>query len=411
MNGILEGIRIIEWGTTIALPDATTLLARLGAEVIKIERKDIGDTYRWMKRMSGVPVVGPSGQNMLFEPVNLFKKSVAIDLSKEKGRQAVYRLAEKADIFATNFRLTAASRTGMSYSILKLHNPRLIYLRVSGYGGRGPARNDGAFDRVIQARSGFTGISGAASATARSRLPASLTDHAGSLCAAFAMVVAIQARERLGVGQELEVSLLGAMSHILKYELDMRLLTGEECHIHDRIRPSNPLHNYYQAVDGKWFWLNMAIAESDKYWARFCHAVGIEEWEKDPRCLAWVETAEITEDLSAELTAAIGRAFAKHTSDEWTEILRQADLLGSRIYTISDAVSDPQMLENKYIVDWDHPVLGKIKMTGMPISFSGIDFSTSGRAPELGEHTEEVLTEIGGLSWDEIEDLRISEAI
>lgn len=400
MRPALEGIRVLEWTTGVAGPDAGQILGSLGAVVVKLEEKGKGDPFRGIKKVGGlIPVDGPGGRNLFFEPFNCNKKSLALDLKHPAAPGVIRRLVERSDVFLTNFRGEAARRLGLDYPVLRKWNPRLVYARVTGFGPRGPDAGSPAYDLAAQARSGV--MTAMRSLEETPFIPWGLADEMAAMCASYGVITALLVRERQGVGQEVEASLLGGMMHLMRIQLGIKLLIGEEFKPFDRARAGNPLLNIYRAGDGRWLCLAMGSL-ADKYWPRLCQALGLGEMEHDPRFCSMAAREESRE----ELIAILDQAFAQRSRDAWIEHLRGWDLVATPVNTLTDVASDPQVLANEYIQDYDHPVLGQVKLVGPPVQFSATPARVSSPAPELGQHTEEVLQELGGYSWEEIARLR-----
>ncbi len=405
MPGPLEGVRIIDWTIWQQGPVATALLSDLGAEVIKIEDRLIGDPGRAVQKLRGLSMRLPHGRNCYFEVNNHNKKGITLNLKTEKGREIAYKLVEKSDVFVQNFRQGVAARLGMDYQTLSQHNPRLIYATASGWGPKGPDSNLPSFDYLGLARSGIMNAIGEPDMPPLSMV-GGIADQAGAMMLAYGVLAALVARERLGIGQEIDVSHLGSMITLQFINVSAALLLGREMPRTPRNEAPNPLWNHYHCKDGTW--VALAHLQPDRYWATLCKAMGISELIKDPR----FNTMDKREENAAELVAILDKLFASKTYEEWDKIFRESgDLIYTSIRTVSDLPNDPQALENEYIVNFDHPVLGKVKMLGVPVRFSKTPGSIRLPAPEFGQHTEEVLMEICGYTWAEIEQLKEEKVI
>ena len=404
MSMALEGIRVLEWGHWHQGPLAARILGDLGAEVVKIEERVEGDPMRGLGRIMGA-TTGIHGRNCVFEHHNRNKKSITLDLTKESGKDIVYKLVEKSDVFIQNMRKGVAGRLGMDYETLCRYNPRLIYATGSGWGPKGPISNMPSYDLVGQARSGIM-----SAAVEAGMPPMPLTggvgDQMGGIMTAFAIVVALLARERQGISQEVEASLLGSLTHLLGLSLEFRLAMGREFPPFVRSTARNPLWNHYKCKDDRWIML--AMAQSDRHWPGVCRALGLEHLEKDTK----FSTMEERGQNAAELVSIMDAVFATKTGAEWLEILRNSgDLVFEAVYTMSDVAEDPQMRANDYIIDYEHPALGRMSITGFPIHFSQTPESVRMPAPEFGEHTEDVLQNTLGLTWEELTKLKDEEVI
>jgi crotonobetainyl-CoA:carnitine CoA-transferase CaiB-like acyl-CoA transferase len=405
MSMLLEGIRILDWTIERQGPAATGLLGDLGAEVIHVEQRGRGDSSRGMVRFAGVPMDLPGGRNASFEGANRNKKSISLDLKKERGREVMYRLVKRCDVFAQNFRQGVAARLGMDYDTIARHNPRIIYASASGWGPKGPEAQQPTYDPLGLARAGLMSMVGEPDMPPQ-YIVGGIADQMGAIVLAYGILAALLGRERLGIAQQVDTSHLGSLVALQAFHISAYLMGGREFPREKRTRLTNPLANQYRCRDGKWIFF--ANIQSDRYWPTFCRAVGIEELEKDPR----FDTARHRGENCEELISLLDGIFATRTCDEWIEILKRAgDLVFSPVQRISDLPQDPQVIANEYITEFDHPTLGRIKDIGFPVTFSKTPASVRLPAPECGQHTEEVLLEVGGYTWEEIERLRDEEVI
>ena len=399
----LEGIRVLELGIFHAGPGGTAILGDLGAEVIKIEQPKVGDPIRRALRIGHVSLGLEGGNSIWNEGANRNKKSITIDMNKEKGREVVYRLVSKSDVFLTNLRSPSVESMKMSYSVLSKVNPKLIYARVSGFGPDGPDRDLGAFDYQGQARSGMmfsVGEPGMPPLASQF----GIVDQATSIMASQAIITALLTRERFGIGQEVHVSILGSALYLLYMNVSTALIGGFEVPRHQR-STEHAMRNYYMCADNHWF--IMTLTPPDKYWPSLCQALGCPELEKDTR----FDTDERRFANSEQLVTIFDKIFATRPRIEWLDTLAKYDLPASPIHRLLELADDPQIMQNNYIVDFDHPRLGKIKIPGYPIHSSESWAKTRTAAPEMGEHTDDVLIQIGGYSEKEVAQLRDEGAI
>ncbi len=400
----LEGIRILDLTVMLQGPVATQMLADMGAEVIKIEERIKGDGTRRLVVWQGITCDMKGGRNIFIEQHNRNKKGITLDLKKEKGREVIYRLVEKSDVFAQNYRGGVAKRLGVDYKTLSQYNPKLIYASVSGYGPKGPDSNKPSFDYTAQARAGMMTLSGESDDPQPSQIY--IADQMGATMLSYGILTALLARELHGVGQEVNVSAIGALTQLEKMNIIMQLWTGRELERLKRSDTLNPLWNHYKCSDGKW--IALSHLESDRYWTDFCKALEIEDVEKDPK----FENADRRLENRRELISILDRAFAKKTREEWMRILKEkGDFIYAAVNRLSDLATDPQMVANEYITEYDHPTFGTIKTVGVPVQLSKTPGKLRMPGPLLGEHTEEVLMEIGGYTREEVAELKEQEVI
>ncbi|MDD9854438.1 MAG: CoA transferase [Deltaproteobacteria bacterium] len=400
----LDGIRVLDWTIWQQGPICSAMLGDLGAEVIKIEQRGTGDPGRWLAAAGGAAHAGDL--NWYFEANNRNKQSIALDLKKPEARQVVLELAERSDVFVQNFRKGVAARLGLDYASLRARNQRLIYASATGYGPDGPESGAPSFDHLGLARSGIMNAAGEPDMPPLG-IAGGVADQMGGAMLAYGIMTALLARERHGVGQEVNVSHLGSMAFLQGLSLSMRLMAGRAFPRSFRSSAFNPLWNHYRCADDAW--LALAMLQSDRYWADFCAAVGLPQLAADPRFADMNARAANAGDCVAALDAA----FATRPRAEWLRILDQAP--GDFIYTIVNSVEDlpddPQMQANGYIAHFDHPQHGATNMVGLPIALSQTPGGIRIPAPELGQHTEQILLDVLGWDWPRITALRESEAI
>lgn len=401
----LEGIRVVDWTLWQLGTVATAMLGGWGAEIIKMETREGGDPARGSRQARGVSAILPGGHTVHHEMYNRNKKSITIDLRKPEGKEIVYRLVEKSDIFVQNRRPGAAKRMGLDYETLSKYNPRLIYATGSGFGLKGPEASMLAMDFLGIARSGVMFI-----ARGQDKPPevfgVGTADQIGAIFLAYGIMTALVTRERLGVGQEVDVSHLGSMIALEELGVTTTLLTGGVFPEQLREKANNPLWNCYQCKDGTW--LALGHFQPDPYWPGLCRVLGLEHLEKAPK----FQDFAVREQNREELIRILDEVFATKTRQEWMQILGREDLIYSVVNTFNDLAEDPQVIANEYVEDFDHEVLGKVKMVGLPVKLSKTPgVATRTRAPELGEHTEQILLDIAGYSWEDIAKLKDNEVI
>ena len=379
-------------------PVATAMLADLGAEVIHVESPMGGDPGRGAMRYGGLLAVSPEGRNYYIEMTNRNKLSIAVNLKKEAGRKIIYQLIEKSDIFVQNFRSGVADELGVDYETLSSYNPRLVYAAAWSYGPRGPEASLETFDLAGQARSGFMMTIGKPN-TQPCSAAVGLADQMGAIMLSYGILSALVARERLGIGQRVDTSHLGSMIFLQGLNISSYLMIGKEAELIDQEKPGNALWNWYRCQDG--LWILLASARED-LWPMVCRALVLEHLEKDSR----FATLDLRRDNAGELVKILNDVFATKPRHEWLRSIRETGAICDSVNRVEDVVNDPQAIENEYIRDFDHPVFGTVKTVGLPVELSKTPVSIRMPAPELGQHTEEVLLNLCGYTWEDIEQLK-----
>ena len=401
MGGPLEGIRVLEIANWLAAPAAAALLADMGADVIKVEPLN-GDPWRHYRAKSD-----GSGEefeiNYGFELDNRGKRSITLDLSKEDAREVVLRLADTVDVFVTNLIPARLDRFRLSYEDLSATNPGLVYLSFSGYGNRGPDRDKLGFDySAFWARSGIMSL-----IREEDTLPlfqrGGMGDHTSSLSLTTGILAALFERERTGKGQELSGSLFNVGLWALGCDLQMALVERSNPSPDYRINRM-PVFNDYQTKDRKG--LMLTNPNPHVYWPRACRALGRPDLLENPR----YRTIEQVLEHSRELVALFDRIIATKTLEEWGRILDEHGVIWAPVQELSEVIEDPQARANDYFTTVQHPIVGEYETIDTPIRFESGDVRARGPAPQIGQHTEEVLLE-NGYSWKKIASLREAGAI
>jgi CoA:oxalate CoA-transferase len=395
MSGPLDGIRVLDFTVFQQGPQATLAMADMGADVIKVEPRIFGDLGRVLAMW------GEHRFSAYHLAHNRGKRSVTLDLKREEARDVVRRLVRSVDVFVHNFRPGVMDRLGLGYDDVRALNERLIYAHASGWGTRGPKAEHPAFDIAAQARSGLMSMTGEADG---GPLPAgvAISDYIGAMNLALAVCAALYARERTGRGQKVETSLLGTSIAAQAWELQYYLVSG-------RMQRSGRGHAYlptiwrtFQTKDG---WAVVGGVGDDR-WPAFCQAVGMPELEHDQR---FANAGARRNNLDA-LYALLDDKFLGRTTAEWIDVLESHDMICAPVQEYAQVRDDPQALANEYLLDVEHPTQGRTRVVGAPWRFSETPASVAAAAPELGQHTEEVLL-AAGYTWDEIAALREKGAI
>lgn len=377
----LEGLGVLELGNFMAGPYAGTMLADMGADVVKIEAPAGGDYSRGIG-----PFAPGSPDGAGFLRLDRNKRSVALDLKADAGKAAFRRLVARADVIIENLRTGTLDALGIGYDALAREHPRLIYCSITGFGRTGPYRDRAGLDLILQAESGLMSVTGEPGRPpVKVGVPA--VDLASALYAAFAIVTAVHARERTGTGQLIDLSLLESGVSLAIWESGVYLTTGE---IPGPLGSAHRVIAPYQAfrtVDGY-----VAIgATTPPTWAAFCHVTGLDDLANDPR---WAEATRRREH-AAELASIIERVTVRRTTNAWLDDLSAAGVPCGRINDLAAVFADPHLAERGLFVDLPHPVLGTVRAIGSPLHLSETPPVMRRAAPLLGEHTREVLGEAG----------------
>jgi crotonobetainyl-CoA:carnitine CoA-transferase CaiB-like acyl-CoA transferase len=397
MPGPLEGIKVVEMGFWVAGPSTAAILADWGASIIKIEPPE-GDPFRGLFGFMG----GDSG-NPAFELDNRGKRSIALNLTTAEGLAIARRLLGEADVFVSNVRPGSLERLGLDYATLSAANPRIVYCQVTGYGPDTPDRDRAAYDvGAFWARAGVAAVLRAGD----NPLPqqrGGMGDHMTGLGAAGAISAALFHRERTGEGQRVAISLLRLGAYMLGWDLNTVLRTKMPIQPYDRFHAPNPLINCYQAGDGRWFWL--LLLQGDRHWPDLLKAIGREELKDDERFSNIIARAMNARVLAETLDGV----FAEKPLVEWSEAFDRADVWWAPVQTLDELAQDPAAEANGVFVEVEGPD-GAVRMVASPVDFYGTPWKATTGAPELGQHTEEVLLELG-YEWEQISALKEQGAI
>ena len=385
--GPLSGVRVLDLTTVIMGPFATQILGDLGADVIKIEPAS-GDSMRW---------VGPfrhDGMGPMYLQANRNKRSVVLDLKSEPGRDALLDLARDADVFVYNVRPQAMARLGLGYEALATRNPSIIYCGAVGYGSRGPDSGKAVYDDLMQAGTGIAGLFGSVDGTPR-YAPVNICDRVVGLYLTFAITSALHHRARTGEGQQIEVPMLETMAQFVLADhmgggaFSPPIGPMGYKRLLSRTRGPYPTRDGYLAI----------VVYTDKHWRAFLQLVGKPGvMDTDPRFRNQESRTQHAEDM--------GRFLAEHlpikTTQEWLTALQEVDIPASPVNGIDALFDDPHLAAVDFFSDVEHPTEGALKVARFPIEFGKTPASVRWLAPNLGEHTDEVLGAAGstnGPQW------------
>jgi CoA:oxalate CoA-transferase len=397
MDGPLEGVRVIDLSQWQQGPYATTLLSDLGASVVKVERPEYGDAGR--HALGGYDATHPAPD---FFAHNRGKRGMTIDLRHPRGRGLVLEMAEQADVIVSNFRHGTLERWGLGYEEFRARNPRLIYAYASGTGSRGPEAGRPMFDIVAQALGGIMSVNGE---EGRPPTPVGtfMGDQIGAIWLAVGILGALVARDRTGEGQRVDVSLLGAQVALQSFEITHHLFHGDLPRRAGRGHPhAGILWNTFPAQDG---YFAMAGVREDR-WPAFADLVGAPDLATDER----FDTPEHRNEHRGPLLERLDAIFRTRPVQAWMQMLEPLDIACGPVQDYAQVASDPQVLANDYIREMEHPHLGTIRYVNTPIHYGETPVVNQGPEPVLGQHTEEVLLEMG-YDWPAITALREEGAI
>ncbi len=405
MPGVLDGYRVLDLTVYQLGPVNTTMLALLGAEVIKIE-PPTGEPGRINVR--GRVVGGGEGKGFggidlcsYFEANNQCKKSLVLDLRRPKAREVLYQLVAKSDVFAQNISPGSAEKLGAGYETLKKYNPKLIYYTGTSFGSKGPDGYKPGMALSGTARSGWAYMMDRGPGGAPTFNVGGSTDQIAAIMGAFTIALALLGRERYGIGQYCESSHLTASMWFLQCAGQMSYYQGtkisRERETASRQTASNPIFNAYQCKDGEWIAL---VNPVQRHWAPVCEAFGIPNSLRDD--LRFRDPAARAKN-TRECVKMLDEYCAKWTQEELIQRFEGKDINWEKVQRWEDLPKDPQVLANEYISFYQHELTGRIyPMVNLPIQLAAMPTVRLGKAPLLGEHTEEILTDILGYKKEEV---------
>lgn len=399
----LAGLKVVDLGVWHAGPGAGAILGDLGADVVKVETL-AGDPERHFGDfgvLAGKSPIQRADWNVLFEMSNRNKRSIAIDIGTESGRGVLGRLVKTADVFLTNIRRPTKEKLGIDYASLRRTNPDLVYVSVSAFGPDGPMADLGGFDTLGQAVAGMLFVTGADEPQV---LQVTLLDQLTAIAASHAALTALVARQLHGGGCEVHASLVGSAVWLQHGNFLASSVATSPLNLSWDRNAADPLRNTFKCSDGRWIvGTNHPPAN---FWRSLCVAMNREDLLHDER----FDTPEKRKVANAQLIAEFDLEFARRTRDEWLAHMPGHGLLFAPVNTIEEALSDPQLLANAYIREFDHRYLGRIRVPGSPLIFDRYEAGMTAAAPEIGEHTGQILRE-SGYSPTEIDELVRAKAV
>ena len=382
----LEGLRVIDLSHMMAGPFCTQMMADQGAEVIKIEPPGRGD----LSRKSGNVYVG--GESTIFLSLNRNKKSLTLDLKHPTGKEIILKLVKTADVFIENMRPGAIGKIGLGFDYLHKVNPRLVYCSISGFGQRGLYAHKTGMDGVAQAMAGIMSLTGEEGGPP-CKPGVNIPDPMSGLVALQGILMALFARERTGIGQKVEISLFySAMLSLLPREGEF-FVTGKQPPRMGTAMPNMEPCRAFQTKDDKAIFIHVF---NEDFWQKLAKKLGHEEWIIDPRFKTNTERVKNRK----ELVPLVEKEFATRTQVEMMKLLDEDGIPNGPVFDFHELFSDPQVIQDQMVIELSHPTAGSYKTIGNPLCFSNAHPPLRNPPPLLGQHTEEILKNLGYSAMD-----------
>jgi formyl-CoA transferase len=391
----LTGVRVLDFSRVLAGPYCSMMLAELGADVIKVEEPGTGDeTREWP------PFI--NGQSGYYFSINRSKRSLALNLKREESRAIVRGLTEQADVVLENFAPGVARRLGVDYASLSAINPRIVYCSISGFGQTGPYRDRKAYDPILQAMSGLMSVTGPRGGEPV-KCGAAITDAATAVFGAFSIATSLYRREKTGEGQYIDLAILDSSMALMTFQAAIYLCGGQ---VPGTFGSENPIRcpsANYMAKDGRY----VHVVVNDRQWPKFSEVLGMPQLASDPD-FADNRARVANRD---RVNAVIQERMMGKTADEWTALFDAEGLPAGPVNTMDRVVLDPQVMAREMIQTFQHPIAGSVKAIDMPYRFASDGTRIRSAPPLLGEHTEEILSDLLGYSQGDISRLRAERVI
>ncbi len=393
--GPLQGIRVLDFTRVLAGPSCALALADLGAEVIKIEPPGSGDETRSFPPFR-------NGESHYYIAINRGKKSIVVDLKSEAGVALVKDLAAKCDIVIENYRPGVMDRLGLGYETLSAINPRLIYCAISGFGMNGPLKDLPSFDIVLQALSGALSVNGEPGGLP-TKLGIPLGDLIGGINGPISILAALHERNTTGRGRLIDISLMDGMIGMLGYIAQLAFFTGQDPQPQGSQHPNLVPYGAFPAKDGS----IIVACLTNSFWERICKALEHPEWISDPQ----FDMIEKRRDRRAQVNDMVAEFTRQKTVAELVEIFTQFEVPHAPILGVKEALAQPQAVAREMVVETEHKTLGKIPIVNRSIKYVDAPQPIPTAPPVLGQHTDEVLREVLGLSAEQIAALHQSKTV
>ena len=371
------------------------LLSDFGAEIVKIENPDKGDDTR----AYGPPFL--DSESVYFLSINRGKKSLTLNLKTPEAREILTKLIQQSDVLLENFRRDFLPSIGFGYDEVARLNPKIIYASVTGYGHTGPWADRPGYDLAVQGQSGIMSLTGDPNGSPY-KTGTSLADITAGIYATLGILLALQARQRTGKGQKVDVSLLDGQVSFLTYQAGIYFGTGKSPNRKGNQHPTIVPYETFRASDR---YFNLAVG-NDRLWVQFCDLLGRPDLKTHEKFATNPKRVQNHD----ELYPVLEKVFAEKTADEWLELLEKAGLPCGPIFSVAEVLEHPQVRAREMVIERPHPKLKSVKLTGVPVKLSGTPGEAGNAPPLLGQHTAEVLSALG-YSGEEITSLKKKGAI
>ena len=376
----LEDVKVIDLSHALAGPFCSTMLADFGAQVIKVEPPGAGDIARgW-----GVPIAG--GETAYFVGLHRGKRGIILDLKSPEGKAVFFKMVEQADVVLENYRMDALKRLGLDYAAARQRNPKIIYCSISGFGQNGPYRERAALDLIVQAESGMISVTGEAGSSG-TRAGVSIADLTAGMYSAYAITLALRVKDKTGEGQSIDVSMLEGQMSLLSSAISNYFADGE---VPKPLGTAYAVVVPYQTFHTKTKDIALAIA-GDKIWRNFCPTIGRPDLLEDPR---FRNTPDRTVNRTA-LLPILQEVLKTKSYEEWEPLMLANDIPVGAINNVAQLVEHPQVKAREVIYDVNHRTAGKVRVVRSPIRLSKTPARLPTPSPTHGEHTVQVMKELG----------------